>query len=261
LYCGKEIGTFRLLKDREFCRPDHRRKYGNRLGRAINQLSEPEPPPAAPADFVPQMPLQQGVTERSFAWFMPPARNSSHQLLDGWPEPADAMRLPGLALSIVPPGEEQKEPAIPSVPPASGPARAPQPEPVFRFVHTVAATEPAPCAIDVRFTAVLRPLPAISTPRASIQQTWMPVPTPEAVWSAVEASDALDTALAAHHTPRLPSVPAIADRCPPAEGTSRTRRCASAPGLLLGRLVICAAGRGVGADSSSCGNLAAAVLI
>ena len=60
LYCGKEIGAFRLLRDSEFCSALHRKKYGDRLDKALHEIAVPEPPPAGIAGFLDEMPLQQG---------------------------------------------------------------------------------------------------------------------------------------------------------------------------------------------------------
>ena len=60
LYCGKEIGAFRLLRDSEFCSALHRKKYGERLGKALQEIAAPEPAPAGIAGFRVQMPFQQG---------------------------------------------------------------------------------------------------------------------------------------------------------------------------------------------------------
>jgi hypothetical protein len=114
---------------------------------------------------------------------------------NGWLEPVESMRVPTLALAIITPSEEVTAPALPEAPAAlRGPVRAPEPEPAFSFVQTIAATDPAACAVPVRYSAALQPLPAISIPRAVLQQMWMPVPAAEAVWASVEPSAALDTA-------------------------------------------------------------------
>ena len=60
LYCGKEIGAFRLLRDSEFCSALHRKKYGERLGKALHDIAAPEAAPAGVAGFLVQMPFQQG---------------------------------------------------------------------------------------------------------------------------------------------------------------------------------------------------------
>ncbi len=65
LYCGKDIGTFRLLRDSEFCSSAHRKSYGQRLGAALGRLAAPEPPPAGIADFQFKMPVQEGNRQHS----------------------------------------------------------------------------------------------------------------------------------------------------------------------------------------------------
>ena len=68
-YCGKEIGLVRQLRDREFCSAAHRKSYGARLGRALEDLGAPAPPPAAVAGFRIDMPLQSGNLSRAVAVF------------------------------------------------------------------------------------------------------------------------------------------------------------------------------------------------
>ena len=60
LYCGKEIGTFRLLRGEEFCSPAHRKLYGERLGKVLGRMNDLEPRPVGTAGFTLQMPLQIG---------------------------------------------------------------------------------------------------------------------------------------------------------------------------------------------------------
>ena len=52
LFCGKEIGPFRQLRDSEFCSSVHRKRYGERLGRALGQLAAPDPVPTGLAGFL-----------------------------------------------------------------------------------------------------------------------------------------------------------------------------------------------------------------
>jgi hypothetical protein len=59
LYCGKEIGPIRLLRDREFCSAAHRQGYHSRLGKALGQLAIPEEAPAGLADFQVSFPVQE----------------------------------------------------------------------------------------------------------------------------------------------------------------------------------------------------------
>jgi hypothetical protein len=79
LYCGKEIGPIRILKDREFCTSAHRQRYHNRLGKALGQLSEPEKPPAGIAAFRVAFPIQEGNSRSlcaaaQFGYLMPEPR-------------------------------------------------------------------------------------------------------------------------------------------------------------------------------------------
>lgn len=60
LYCGKEIGPIRLIRDDEFCSSVHRKRYKERLGKALIQLDGPEAAPAPPADFVCPFPFKIG---------------------------------------------------------------------------------------------------------------------------------------------------------------------------------------------------------
>src|SRR5512133_3129474 len=60
LYCGKEIGPFRQIRDNEFCSDVHRRKHRDRLGRALDQLRTPDPPPAGIAAFHIKFPIHEG---------------------------------------------------------------------------------------------------------------------------------------------------------------------------------------------------------
>jgi hypothetical protein len=51
LYCGKEIGPIRLLRDSEFCSPNHRKQYKDRLKKVLIQVGEPETVPTHIAPF------------------------------------------------------------------------------------------------------------------------------------------------------------------------------------------------------------------
>jgi len=57
LFCGKEIGPFRILRDSEFCCSAHRKGYSTRLGKALGRISAHEPPPAPIAAFMPYKPF------------------------------------------------------------------------------------------------------------------------------------------------------------------------------------------------------------
>ena len=52
LFCGKEIGPIRLLRDKEFCSPKHRKEYKDRLRRVLVQVGEPQTVPTGMASFL-----------------------------------------------------------------------------------------------------------------------------------------------------------------------------------------------------------------
>ena len=85
LYCGKEIGLVRQMRDREFCSAAHRKSYGARLGRALEDLAAPEPPPAGVADFRIGMPLQSGNLNRSVAVWEFGHGGNAIELREAWP--------------------------------------------------------------------------------------------------------------------------------------------------------------------------------
>jgi hypothetical protein len=95
LYCGKEIGLVRQMRDREFCSAAHRKSYGARLGRALEDLATPEPPPAAVAGFRIDMPLQPGNLNRSVAVWEFGHGGSAIELRDGWPVSIGGVRGQG----------------------------------------------------------------------------------------------------------------------------------------------------------------------
>ena len=121
LYCGREIGAFKLRRDREFCSADHRREYGDRLNKALHQLSGPEAPPAGVADFTVRWPEQNGsVLPTLVRWATKPEY------------PIYALRL---SVSLADPDDSQ-----PQDPPLCQRwAPALQPEPVALFVRSSAA--------------------------------------------------------------------------------------------------------------------------
>jgi hypothetical protein len=83
------------MRDREFCSPAHRKSYGARLGRAIEDLAAPEPPPAAVAGFRIDMPLQSGNLNRSVAVWEFGHSSSATELRDGWPVSIGGVRGQG----------------------------------------------------------------------------------------------------------------------------------------------------------------------
>jgi len=189
LYCSRVIGAIRLLRDREFCCPAHRRKYGDRLGKALHQLTEDEPPPAAMADFAQTMLVQVGSPTCSTGEWMTHSSFSETQTFAGWPETGFQFRLPGFAMAIVTPAEEPQATveAAPRV--CHGWARSPQADPVFSLVRPVFQLIPASPG-EGRLD-LLAP-PAKKKPRVpNILNSWMPVPAPEAVAAYVQPLPAL----------------------------------------------------------------------
>ena len=69
LYCGKEIGPIRILRDKEFCSPKHRKEYKDRLQRVLVQVGEPETVPRDVAPFQDTLQPLAGRKQRSAAAF------------------------------------------------------------------------------------------------------------------------------------------------------------------------------------------------
>jgi hypothetical protein len=184
LYCGKEIGAFRLLRDSEFCSNVHRKKYGTRLDRALHEIAEPEPAPAGIASFRDDMRIQQGNTLSRFALWQ---TGSNHTWIgEPWPLTIDTSEAD----------------AEPSPAPAAAPAAnaeypplserwmtAPSPEPVAAFVQATSNLAPA---LRVRF-AGLEPvaMPAREKYTPAVCANWKAAPAPEPVAAFVQASAVL----------------------------------------------------------------------
>ncbi len=67
LYCGKEIGPIRLIRDSEFCTAKHRKEYQERLRKVLIQVGEPHTVARKMATFATAFPLQDGNLERATA--------------------------------------------------------------------------------------------------------------------------------------------------------------------------------------------------
>jgi hypothetical protein len=59
LYCGKDIGPFRVLRDDEFCSSAHRKRYGERLGKALDRIGAPELIPSRTPGALERWPVQE----------------------------------------------------------------------------------------------------------------------------------------------------------------------------------------------------------
>ena len=234
LYCGKEIGAFRLLRDREFCGALHRRKYGERLGKALHEIAVPEPAPAGVAGFLPQMPLQPGKftstlvlrqaaasrnrIRTGFAW--PLTIDHSDTTSDTTSEPAS---VPEPVCLGYPPRCERWMPALPA-------------EPAAAFVQSSAALNvalvldralatPPVCSLRIpaQFIAALEPLegphPPCEAPPTC--QQWMSAPAADPVLSCMRVSDAPAAAVpVALRTPGF----ALSAAAPDVPGIARSRR-------------------------------------
>jgi hypothetical protein len=62
LYCSREIGVIKALKGSDYCSAAHRKKHGERLAKAVNQMFAPEPPPAGMVGFFLKWAPRQGNT-------------------------------------------------------------------------------------------------------------------------------------------------------------------------------------------------------
>lgn len=69
LFCGKDIGPIRLIRDREFCSPKHRKQYKDRLQKVLVRVGEPETVPVGMAPFEDPVRPLAGYTGSSLATF------------------------------------------------------------------------------------------------------------------------------------------------------------------------------------------------
>ena len=69
LFCGKDIGPIRLLRDSEFCSPKHRKQYKDRLQKVLVRVGEPETVPCGAAPFRDSLHAVAGRTTQSEAAF------------------------------------------------------------------------------------------------------------------------------------------------------------------------------------------------
>jgi hypothetical protein len=176
LYCGKEIGAFRQIRDNEFCSDVHRKQYGARLGRALGKIAAPEPPPAPVAPFRFSWPLQTGKSDFLLADLIPHAHTT--RISGDWPvtvpaayggqfhparihavEPAAGrenvrpiarMRMPRFELAALGGITESDEPAAFVAPPFCDQwMPSAEAQPVERWIQSAVA-EARPAAIPVR---------------------------------------------------------------------------------------------------------------
>ncbi len=112
LYCGKEIGPFRSLRDSEFCSVAHRDRYHNRLGRALDRLSAAEPAPAGIAGFRVQFPIQEGAHPQFTFSPLAPA--------GPLPDAAESLRLSAAVPLSGPRNNLYPQPVVPGAAPLAG---------------------------------------------------------------------------------------------------------------------------------------------
>jgi hypothetical protein len=199
LYCGKEIGAFRLLRDSEFCSVLHRQKYGERLGKALHDIAAPEPAPASVAGFLVQMPLQQGNRSSTLNLWQT-VTGKRVRIGAQWPLTIDISDATSQAASAPVP----ECPRVECPPQCERWLSTPAAEPVAAFVQASAAPTPVYTWSTPRFAAELEPAALVDVawhaPAAS--DISMPALPPEAVTAFVQAS-AAPTPIYTWSTPRF----------------------------------------------------------
>jgi len=90
LFCGKDIGPIRLLRDSEFCSPKHRKEYKDRLQKVLVRVGEPETVPTNVAPFQEMLRANPGVLRKSEAAFDFSSRKNSARLPQWW-----TLEIPG----------------------------------------------------------------------------------------------------------------------------------------------------------------------
>ena len=193
LYCGKEIGAFRLLRDSEFCSVLHRKKYGDRLDKALHEIAVPEPPPAGIAGFINQMPLQQGNNlSKLILW---QTGKGQQRTWTGAPWP--------LTIATSEAAAEPTPTSAPAEAPLPAPdecpllserwMNSPAPEPVAAFVRASYSLAPVYSLRTPRFAAALESdaLPVTVKYPPAVCGKWMAAPGPEPVAAFVRSSAVL----------------------------------------------------------------------
>jgi hypothetical protein len=120
LYCSREIGPFKLLRDSEFCSSSHRKSHGERLNSALRKILAHEPAPAGMAGYMAQWPAQKSVGSVT---------------LDRWQFGSDyPTLLPGFAMdAALEPDDSAKQDRVPPLCGRWMPSLGA--EPVARFVQ------------------------------------------------------------------------------------------------------------------------------
>ena len=84
LFCGKDIGPFRVLRDKEFCCSAQRQGYSARLGKALGQISTDGPAPAPLATLIPYKSFSGNNYTPSRVFTLETSR-AEIQILSSWP--------------------------------------------------------------------------------------------------------------------------------------------------------------------------------
>jgi hypothetical protein len=141
VYCGKEIGPLRLLRDNEFCTSKHRKLYRERLNKALGQTLTDHAPPGGVADFITGQspskclphpfadlsPMDWLAANESAEWNFPltispvVTKLPKRIPLQAADRPA-ALRMPDRETEIAPAIPASPAPAAPSLPPTALPA-------------------------------------------------------------------------------------------------------------------------------------------
>lgn len=261
LYCGKEIGAIRQIRDSEFCSAAHRKQYGERLSRALGNIGAPEPPPAGIAGFRSDFPVQTGrVTMLPASDAMPhrhTARTGNEWPVNVAPPLGSNFRTPAqeavpstgftpapasldLPARIRMPRPRFSGPPKPAIPAAyDTPLPAPAPQAAERWIASATAPAVPMLVASLRpsLGMVERPAPAIP----AAYGTPLPASAPQAErWIATPTAAAVPMALASPR-PRValperpaPAIPAAYDTplaTPAPQAAERWIGIASAPAI------------------------------
>src|SRR5579864_6102382 len=90
LFCGKDIGPIRLLRDSEFCSPKHRKEYKDRLQKVLVRVGERETVPTQVAPFQDTLRVNPGISRKSEAAFDFSSRKHTARLPQWW-----TLEIPG----------------------------------------------------------------------------------------------------------------------------------------------------------------------
>src|SRR5579864_7129702 len=84
LFCGKDIGPIRLLRDSEFCSPKHRKSYKDRLQKVLVQVGVPDTVPTHMAPFQDTTRPHPGSRQKSHSPFHFTSSQNHLRLPQSW---------------------------------------------------------------------------------------------------------------------------------------------------------------------------------